>query len=96
MAPVGEIPTVDVAGKQICSSPTQCTEAVKGSDTPAHEAGHMMQLPDKFGQNGTIMNDEKGDLEPTEEDILEIINNPRNIVYDCVRETGKCTRREEP
>lgn len=71
------------------------TVAAKKEDTPAHEAGHLMGLGDRDGNQRSLMDDTQKNRKPSEQDIKEVIENKDgvNAVYDCVRSTGKCTPR---
>ncbi len=56
-------------------------DASKGPNTPAHECGHCMGLPDLKGVlKGGIMDDSPGGIAITEQDIENILNSPVNIV----------------
>jgi hypothetical protein len=83
------MPAADVTGHSMATGdPNVSTEAVKGSNTAAHEAGHLMGLPDVSGDHGGIMDGGSG-TRVTPGDIGKIISNPVNIVHKC-NASGAC------
>jgi len=67
----------DVRGETIGS-----TRGVKGSNTTAHEAGHLLGLENKEGDSGNIMDTGTGSG-VSEADIDAVINSNINTIQDC-------------
>jgi RHS repeat-associated protein len=82
----------DYRGDALRGSDGRTAESAKGKDTPAHEGGHLMGLPDKKGVfDGTIMDGGSG-RKVTERDIAGVIANDKGVneVQQCVRATNEC------
>lgn len=69
-----------VTMQDVNASGFKAGEASKGPDTPVHECGHCLGLPDVKGMNGGIVDQSPGGTAITEGDIDKILASPQNIV----------------
>ena len=91
----GVVTTKDVNGVGIPLGNGKDAAGAKGSNTYAHEGGHLMGAPDRHVQDGTLMGDGQGSR-VTGNDIQAMMKQPftdsaaKNTVIQCSDNQDKC------